>query len=460
MLAAHEGLEREAGALRSAASTCGTCHPDETRRVEGSLMASARGLIAIDRWGFGELSDDALAGDGHGHYGHDETMLDLLGAESPSPGQDHARRLCAGCHLNSVRDNRDDAVRGTGSGCGACHVSYEPAPRATRIIGNRLAPQGFTHPGIDGVVSDQRCLGCHSRSSRISLSYQGLAEISGSFLEECEEPAEIFDGRSGCRLPADVHFEAGMTCTDCHLHTELMGDGRRYDRERDAVELRCESCHGAPGGERPSARWREIADPITRRILARRGVEAAAEEEVLVGARGTPIWNTHRRADGRWEMRSKDGERRWTLTPTPGDVTHRQAGHEDLSCQACHSSWAPTCPTCHTEYDATQRQWDFASGTYRDGRWVETNEGMGFGMPGIGRVPRRQGEGAEYVPEVPGMDAVIDARGAGGELREIHRRAHFDPHTTRRVTRGCDTCHEGPVSAGVTPLFGDGTEAP
>ena len=454
VLSAHAGLEREAGALRSVETTCGVCHPDEAATVQGSLMATARGLIAVDRWAFGEVSDAALAA-AHGSRGsdgaggvapHDETMRELLAVESPSPGQDHVARLCGGCHLNAVRDNRDDAIRGVGSGCGACHVAYDRPARGAR--------DERAHPGIDGVVPDDRCLGCHSRSARISLSYQGLAEVSGTFVEDCEEPETLFDGRTGCRMPADVHFEAGLGCTDCHLHSELMGDGERHDRERDAVELRCESCHGDAEGRRSEATWAQIEDPVTRRLLALRGEEHALDEPVLTGARGTPIWNARPDGAGGWMLRAKDGSRSWPITATPRDDEHLRSGHAAMSCQACHSTWAPTCPTCHTSFDPAGRQWSFGSAGGEAGRWIETNEGMGFGLPGIGLAPARTGEGPRLSPEVPGMDATIDARAAGGEVREISRAAHFDPHTTQRAPRGCDSCHDGSIALGLEAGFG------
>ncbi|MBW2256703.1 MAG: hypothetical protein JRI25_19190, partial [Deltaproteobacteria bacterium] len=203
---AHEGMERESGALRTVDRTCGRagCHPREASRVATSLMATGRGLISVDRWVFGEIETP----DGT------ETLAELLAHPSPSPAQSHLRKLCAGCHLGTHRDDRDDAVFG-GSGCGACHVDPAPTPTSP-------------HPAIDAAVPDTRCLGCHSRSARISLSYQGLAETRAPPHAGCANPETLHDGRPACRTEADVHQVAGMGCVDCHLHTDLMGDGVGY----------------------------------------------------------------------------------------------------------------------------------------------------------------------------------------------------------------------------------------
>lgn len=80
------------------------------------------------------------------------------------------------------------------------------------------------HPALTARVSDARCFGCHSRSGRISLSYAGLAEVDGSTEPDAKAGLRLPDGRPIARLPADVHYLAGMSCIDCHTSIGLMGD--------------------------------------------------------------------------------------------------------------------------------------------------------------------------------------------------------------------------------------------
>ena len=127
---AHEGLEKEPGALSTVALTCGRadCHAREAARVATSPMARNAGIVAVDRFAFGEIpSPDGT-----------ETMSDVLRAPRPTAAQSHLRKLCAGCHLGTRRANRDDLIHGNGSGCSACHVARrldeKPRrhPRSTR----------------------------------------------------------------------------------------------------------------------------------------------------------------------------------------------------------------------------------------------------------------------------------------------------------------------------------------
>ncbi|MFO0744697.1 MAG: hypothetical protein U1F43_03350 [Myxococcota bacterium] len=379
--------------------------------MRGSLMATARGLIAVDRWAMGELATP----DG------DETMAELLARTAPSPAEDHLRRLCAGCHLGARRDDRDDAVVGIGSGCGACH-------------GGPRTP-GAAHRPVDGKVGDERCLGCHSRSGRISLAYQGLAEVDAARPSGCGAAVALFDGRSGCAMPADVHQRAGLACVDCHLHSELMGDGLAHRHAAEAVEVTCQSCHGpvAPDGE---TTWARVDDAITRDRLRQLGEARPDGERVRLGRRGTPLWNLRPGPEpGAWQLVGKLDGARHAVRPTPSDAAHRQAGHERLTCSACHSTWAPRCATCHTRFEPGEAQWDFGRAALAPGSWLESHEQLDVGPPSLG-----VDDAGHIGPAVPGMLADLDARAAGGPRRDLRLYAPIAPHTTG-AARGCASCH-------------------
>lgn len=414
VLEAHRGLEMEPGALETADRTCGLCHARAVRHVRGSPMATARGLVAVDRWAFGEIPTP----------NGDETLPEALAATDATPAQDHLKRLCGGCHLNTRRDNRDDIIATGGSGCGACH---------TRVS------DGNGHSTVQGTVPDARCFGCHSRSSRISLSYRGLAEVSGPPTLDCPADTLLADGRPMCRIPADVHHDAGVACTDCHLHTELMGDGNAYLHAEDAVEITCEACHDPvrPGREHT---WWEVRDTVTSAILRLRIQWRPDTEPVRLGRHGTPIWNLRPTRGGTgWTLYRKSDGKPLDVTPTPADPDHTLPGHTRLSCAACHTAAAPTCPTCHTRFDPEGEQWDFGAGRVRSGEWIETHAGMGTAPPSLAI-----GADGRIRPAIPGMVGTLDARAAGGSLRKIELFSVLDPHNTRKEARTCVDCHTQP----------------
>lgn len=385
---AHAGIEAEPGALDTVDRTCGLCHAEEVARVRTVPMTTGRGIIGVDRFVFGESpTPDTEA-----------TLAEVLRSPDPSPADDHVRRLCAGCHLGDRKANRDD-VRTGGSGCGACHAG--------------AAPSG--HSSVDSKVGDDRCFGCHSRSARIALTYAGKRE------GPCAET--LPDGRTLCDGEPDVHAKAGMACIDCHVHTELMGDGVSRAHQEEQVEVRCVSCHGAP----PAPVNAE--DPVTRR-LPQTGSAAT-------GVRGTPLWNVK---DG--VLTGKLDGRTRTIRTVAAD--HAGRGHDRLECVACHAAVAPTCVTCHTRYEPGGEQWDFGAGKVTPGRWHED------GAPEVLAAPALGVDGNGRIrPAIPGMIAEIEGRA-------LRRFALLDPHATRATARTCADCHQGPTALGL----GSGTLDP
>ena len=46
---------------------------------------------------------------------------------------------------------------------------------------------------------------------------------------------------------ADIHYEKGLTCMDCHSSEEIHGDGNIYAHQMEAITTTCEDCHISPG---------------------------------------------------------------------------------------------------------------------------------------------------------------------------------------------------------------------
>ncbi len=206
--AAHTGLIAFPGNLDNADRSCGACHADRVASVEASLMHKARGMVHTTR--------NVIDGDaGPAHSQNLQSLGDTV-ADSM------LRKQCASCHLGQPKTQHVvDVTRGRGGGCLACHVSEHPEN---------------AHPALSADVSDARCFGCHSRSGRISLSFAGLAEVDHPGLR-------LADGRTIERMPADVHYEAGMRCTNCHTADDVMGSTPGAVHQRDAVSAACTDCH-------------------------------------------------------------------------------------------------------------------------------------------------------------------------------------------------------------------------
>jgi hypothetical protein len=389
-------------------------------------------MVAVDRFAFGEVAEP----DGT------RTIAEVLAAAHPTPAESHLRKLCAGCHLGARRANRDDLINGNGSGCAACHVA------------RRLDDKPRPHPPVDSKVTDDRCFGCHSGSGRIALSYRGLVEV------EKDEPF--------AHAAPDVHQTAGLACIDCHLHTDLMGDGVARTHKEDQVEITCEACHGPVrvGGEVP---WREVKDEISLEIQKResRNRENRREDSLRkvsdgrapdaptrLGRRGTPLLNLLRESSSSlssspgWILVRKLDDVALPVKQTPRDRNHTLRGHERLSCSACHAAWVPTCDSCHTSFSSSGSRWDFAAGQETPGGWTEKSGPFAAAPPLLGA--RADGK---IVPAQYGMVLTIDATAAGGSKTSRRLIAPAEPHTTGKKARTCESCHRAPAA----PEFEAGT---
>ncbi len=376
--AAHEGLIAFPGSLDNARQTCGQCHADWVDEVIGNMMHTGRGMVHVTRQLLegspGAPETDNLQSLGHG-------MADSM-----------LRKLCASCHLGQPKtEHALDAMHDRGGGCLACHINDHPASR---------------HPALSTQVSDARCFGCHARSGRISLNYTGFAEIDVP--ENAEPGLRLADGRPVARKPADVHYEADMSCIDCHTSVGLMGHADDALTQRDAVDIACTDCH----------EHREATDKHGTPLPH---IEVSGDEAIL---------------------RTKNTGKTLNI-PRANPAT---AGHDDdharLTCAACHSQWAPQCFGCHTSYETDGEQWDHVLREVTPGRWVEQRWAVQSGLPALGVNAAGQVD-----VFVPGMIMTVTHPDLDDD-RFVRVFAPLSPHTSGKA-RSCESCHRSTTALGL-----------
>ena len=433
---AHEGMVRVPGNLDSAAQTCGRgeCHGAIVTRVRGSLMATAVGMIAVDQFAFGERSSP------------DGTVTPAeLGS---SPADIHLRQLCVSCHLGTGKAAPGavtDASRG--GGCVACHVRDDQSR-----IPAEGQPDHVPHPRISADVSDDNCFGCHSRSGRISLGYAGWTEAETTpRTARPDGPPRIqtlADGRRLYGATEDVHQKKGMACIDCHSSRELMGDGTPAAHEELATEIRCTTCHRT---EPPQTLGAEPRDAETEALARLRGL-ALDGDTLVADLTSAPLLNARPLPGGAVEIRSKRTGEPWFAQP-PARSCSSIRGHERLSCQSCHTSWAHRCVGCHTEWDVTSERVDLLTGERKPGSFVEYDVAAQAADASLGVVTRRGRAEIDLVTPGMVMTLNVESRTAKGALpsaasalvgprtRSLRAYAFAVPHTTTREARTCRSCH-------------------
>ncbi len=354
---------------------------------------------------------------------------------------------CGDCHLGSAgANNRYGDYRS--SGCTSCHMPYSldgrsrsldptqnklepldpddiddgevPHVRGHRIISvARTESNGEITPGID----DYACAGCHQGSNRTVMQYWGIRldqnqdvrrgnqypaqpasyqDTSGD--ERLFDPEvgnntfngrnrrqylrfEDYDGDGRDDTPADVHYEAGMGCIDCHGSHDMHGgdvenpDDAILSRMEQAVSIRCEDCHGSVAAYaqvQPGTTYAgEAANVgVDSEGFAMRHVTQDANGDYYMTSRltgkvhylpqtrdyvvdtgqmypgtDTPLYS--QRAS--FAMGRDDGNAATGIGPQQafddaGPDPHSNFMHADtMDCASCHSAWTNTCMGCHLE---------------------------------------------------------------------------------------------------------------
>ena len=90
------------------------------------------------------------------------------------------------------------------------------------------------------------CTNCHPGAN---MYESHLYEITISTCEPChgKKQTSTYVGDMPMHKSqgpnADVHYEAGLLCQDCHAPDELHGNGVTYDTQLEVTDVDCEGCH-------------------------------------------------------------------------------------------------------------------------------------------------------------------------------------------------------------------------
>ena len=435
----HKGMVLIPGNLSDASKTCGKCHPNELHKIENSLMTTNSGIVAIDKYVFGEA-------DSPNYQYHIQQIQN-------SASDKHLRDLCANCHLGAQKKEFGPITQlSRGGGCNACHLNYSEEAKKelnTYLESNKKELPEF-HPATNIFVKNEHCFGCHSRSSRISTNYEGWQE---TMLDESEVVNKdgfrvLEDKRVYKYIEEDLHHTKGMLCVDCHSSHEVMGDGKQYTHEEQAVKLQCADCHFK---EKPNTIPYDSLDAESLLVFLHRDYKHTDKQIIAVEKDKHPLVNTFIDSLGKAFLIGKKDGKIHELKPQ-SQVCSRDNAHKNVSCSTCHSSWTSRCIGCHNEFDKDEpRAFDLLDKKYGKGQWKEFVAEFSSSLPAMG--VRENSEGKYIEPAVPGMILTIDKGSyAGKDLGEdvsFHRLyAPNSPHTTVKEVRDCKSCHTNSATLG------------
>lgn len=464
MAKAHKGMWANPSDFRVVDQTCGTCHPDEVENGMKSLHATMAGQISGTRYGFG-LQDRGAKyavrpvkdGDPQGEFALKELAqipsYDPSKPEGPnnSPGDDYLRNQCLRCHLWSDGHQRDGDYRA--SGCAACHVVYSDKGTyegGDKAIDKTQKDRPRFHR-LTTKIPETQCLHCHNRGGRTGVSFIGTIESDGYGTPWTKKGGKQgkLHGKMYNHLEADIHYDKGMTCIDCHTKQDLHGDGNIYAKREQGVEIECEDCHGT--------------------------MDKASE---LKTSWGNPYPNLEKKGDTIVLTSKMTGKKH--VVPQIKDAKYSSKGYaamvanpthmNKLECYACHANWAPQCYGCHAKQDISKPNGDWINGkpttdvsmaSHKSNRqktafsWKESRSYVRWEDPALGI----NSEG-KVSPFIPGCQVIFTQM--DGDKNIVNNKTFttvdgtsgmghnpIQPHTVRKEARSCTSCHDSSKALGL-----------
>jgi hypothetical protein len=469
---AHKGMFSNPADLRVVDKTCGTCHEEEVETLKKSLHATSAGKISATRydWGAQKTKNAIYANyaveDNDGDVPKEKGALKSLkqiplydpskpNSDTNNPGDDYLRDQCLRCHVWAQGARRDGDYRA--SGCAACHVVYSDDglyEGGDKAIDKKKKGRPIVHR-ITTKIPVYQCLHCHNRGGRTGVSYIGTMESDGYgspwATEAGKKGGRKLHGKYYNHLTPDVHYSLGMVCIDCHTMEDLHGDGNIYSKKHQAVEIRCESCHGTAG--------------------------AGSQ---LKTSRGNPLENLKSEGKRIVLISKMDGKKR--IVPQVKDALEKGSelaktamgipGHmKKMECYSCHASWAPQCYGCHAQQDLVTRSGDWintkamddpSKGGTKEARnkttfkWRETRSYLRWETPVLGINQK-----GKVSPYIPGCQVIFTQLGADGKVK-MHNKVFttqdgfsgistnpIQPHTVTKKGRTCEDCHASRKAVGL-----------
>ena len=388
----------------------------------------------------------------------------------PAEGQ-YRSQGCAACHFdyssNGLYEGNDPTISRTEPGharfhkiraipsrstCVQCHRSFD-----LQALGTADEPReneidevfGPHHPHDFEEINDA------TRQEETPTAYD--SEVTDTVTDQIEisstvdpdKEAPLFVGKG--RVMRDVHTARGMDCTDCHTQLDIMGDGNLYSKQHEAVEIRCETCHGDSRSYPSISQVTDPGDPAIRVSKHYKDGPNKVDDWMAVSVRNRKMTNVKVR-DGHMVTIGKQSGKVHEI-PLVKDflAAHSIPQHQSrLECSACHARWVVRCPGCHQSIIGDPLQAP-----------VLTSHSLDIGEPSLmigprGKVAPMLTQPERHLTVLDEKGNLIPVLGRMGTQRGRYRQWAFtnphgtsgsnlayalNPHSIRKQARSCTSCH-------------------
>ncbi len=405
--------------------------------------------------------------------------------DSPPAEDQYRSQGCSACHSeyssNGLYEGSDPTISRTEPGhvrfhkilpiparstCVQCHRGFElqtlgPSIDHQERNRNRLSEEEFFGPRLPGKSLEEDNA---SDRTETRLTFNETEETDKDADTKEEQIASTKDlsifVEKGQALK-DVHTARGMDCTDCHTQFDIMGDGNLYSKQHEAVEVRCETCHGDSNSYPSISQITDFRDSAIRTSKHYKGGSNKLGDWMAVTARKRKMTNV-KVWQGRMVSIGKQTGKVYEI-PLVKDspAAHSIPQHQSrLECSACHARWVAECPECHQSITSNLNSLQPT---------VLRSHSLNIGKPSLMIGPR--GKVAPMLTQPERSLTILDERKnpipvleKSGEVRGRYRQWSFtnphgtsgsnlayalNPHSILKQTRSCNSCHLSPKALGL-----------
>ena len=259
---------------------------------------------------------------------------------------------------------------------------------------------------------------------------------------------------------ADVHTARGIDCIDCHTQRDIMGDGNLYSKQHQAVEIRCETCHGDDITYPMLLKVTDPKDEVIRLSKHYKETTNSVGDWMAVTARKKRMTNV-KVQNGKMVVLGKKSGRVYNIPLTRDDDAHYIPQHRSrLECTACHSNWVVQCQGCHISINLGKEGIDFKTAEKPP---IKIQQPILMIGP-RGKVAPMLGQPERHFSLLDEKGNPVPALGPKGQFRGKYKEWHFtnsnnksgsnlayslNPHSTGRKVRSCESCHLSPKTLGL-----------
>ena len=406
--------------------------------------------------------------------------------DSPPPPGQYRSQGCAACHFTysktGLYEGNDPTISKTQPGhaklhqiqalpkrriCVQCHQRFsiqtlgnEPSPVKNIIVGPINKNEEANNMSYEilqqqtKVEQQQVSEGFSSMMNNEELLAEESQEDDDKSAEEEELP--LFTGKGNVQV--DVHTARGLDCIDCHTQRDIMGDGNLYSKQHQAVEIRCETCHGDDSTYPMISKVAELNDRVIRLSKHYKGKPNSVGDWMAVSERKQRMTNV-KVQNGKMVTIGKQSGRVYNIPLLRDKQIHFIPQHQSrLECTACHSQWVVRCQSCHASMKLGQVELKTSERTP-----IKIQQPYLMIGP-RGKVAPMFAQPERHFSMLDEKGNPILALGSTGQHRGKYQEWHFtnpntssgsnlvyslNPHSTGTKVRSCESCHLSPETLGL-----------